>query len=341
MVPEANEEMKTVTEGQFGGLGIRIMTKDGWLTVITPLPATPAYRAGVLPEDRIIAIDTEPTQGMALQDAVRKLRGAPKTQVKLTIAREGSKEALNFTLIRENIQIQSIKSKMLTEDIGYIRLTEFIEPSVRDMEAALKNLTKQGMKNLVLDLRNNPGGLLTSAVDVSKEFIGDQKLIVYTQGRAQPRQDFHAAVTAPYGKLPLVVLVNRGSASGSEIVAGCVQDLGRGILIGSETFGKGSVQSVLSLEDGSGLRLTTAKYYTPSGRSIHRNMKTGKGGITPDIVIAVDRDTEAKLQAQSEEVYAKGQESHSIIPDKDRAQDVVLDRAIEVLKIRPIMLKNE
>jgi carboxyl-terminal processing protease len=145
-------------------------------------------------------------------------------------------------------------------------------------------------------------------------------------------------VTAPYKKLPLVVLINRGSASGSEIVAGAVQDLGRGILIGSESFGKGSVQSVITLEDGSGLRLTTAKYYTPLGRSIHRNQKTGKGGVQPDIEITVDRDTEAKLQAQSEEVYAKGKEAVSVVPDKERVKDLALERAIEVLKIRPLML---
>lgn len=338
MLPEAREEMQTITEGQFGGLGIRIMMKDNWLTVITPMPETPAYRAGVLPEDRIIMIDDVSTQGVSLQDAVKKLRGAPKTQVKVTLAREGAKEPIPITLTRENIVIASVKGKMLKDDIGYIRITEFIEPTVRDLEANLKNLDKQGMKNLVLDLRNNPGGLLTSAVDVCKEFIGDQKLIVFTEGRSQPRQDFRAGVTAPYKKLPLVVLVNRGSASGSEIVSGAVQDLARGILVGSETFGKGSVQSVISLEDGSGLRLTTAKYYTPSGRSIHRNPKTGKGGIEPDIEITVDRETEVKLQAQSEEIYAKGQDSHSAVPDTDKVKDLALERAIEILKIRPIMI---
>jgi carboxyl-terminal processing protease len=338
MVPEAREEMQTVTEGQFGGLGIRIMMKDNWLTVITPLPDTPAYKAGVLPEDKIIMIDDQPTQGITLQDAVKKLRGAPKTQVKVTIAREGSKEPIPVTLTRENIVINSVRGKLLNNDIGYVRITEFIEPTLRDLEDNLKSLQKQGMKSLVLDLRNNPGGLLTSAVDVSKEFFGDQKLIVYTEGRAQPRQEFRAGVTAPYKKLPMVVLINRGSASGSEIVAGAMQDHGRAILIGSESFGKGSVQSVISLEDGSGLRLTTAKYFTPSGRSIHRNEKTGKGGIQPDIEIPVDRETEVKLQAQAEEIYAKGKESHSAVVDTDKVKDVALDRAIEILKIRPIML---
>ncbi len=337
MVPEAREEMQTVTEGQFGGLGIRIMMKDSWLTVITPLPDTPAYRAGVLPEDRIVMIDDQPTQGMNLQDAVKKLRGAPKTQVKVTLAREGAKEPIPITLTRENIMITSIRARMLKDGVAQIRLTEFIEPTVRDLEAALKNMEKQGMKSLILDLRNDPGGLLTAAVDTCKEFIGDQKLIVYTEGRSQPRQEFRAGVTAPYKKLPMVVLINRGSASGSEIVAGAMQDLGRAVLIGTESFGKGSVQSVISLEDGSGLRLTTAKYYTPSGRSIHRDPKTGKGGIQPDIEVPVDRDTEVKLQAQSEEIFAKGQESHSAVAEKDRVKDVTLERAIEILRIRPIL----
>ncbi len=338
MVPEAREEMQTTTEGQFGGLGIRIMIKEDWLTVITPLPDTPAYRAGVLPEDKIVMIDQDSTRGMTLQDAVKKLRGAPKTQVKITLAREGVKEPIPITLTRENIIIISVKSKMLTNGVGYVRITEFIEPTLRDLQKALEGLTKQGMQSLIVDLRNNPGGLLISAVDVAKEFIGDQKLIVYTEGRAQPRQDFKADTTAPYKKIPIVCLINRGSASGSEIVAGAFQDHGRAVLVGSESFGKGSVQSVIKLEDGSGLRLTTAKYYTPAGRSIHRDMKTGVGGIQPDIVVQVERDAEVKLQAQSEEVYAKGQESHSLVPDKERVKDDVLGRALEVLKIRPIIV---
>ncbi|MCB4755627.1 MAG: S41 family peptidase [Elusimicrobia bacterium] len=338
MIPEAREEMQTTTEGQFGGLGIRIMIKDDLLTVITPLPDTPAYRAGILPEDRIITINDESTHGITLQDAVKKLRGAPKTQVKITIMREGVKDPLPFNLTRENITIVSVKGKMLENDIGYVRLTEFIEPTLRDLEKTLSHLDSQGMKSLVLDLRNNPGGLLQSAVDVTKQFIGDQKLVVYTEGRAQPRQEFKADVTAPYKKLPLVCLINRGSASGSEILAGALQDHGRAVLVGTETFGKGSVQSVIKLEDGSGLRLTTAKYYTPSGRSIHRDPKTGVGGIQPDIAINVDRETEAKLQAQSEDIYAKGQEAHPAVPEKERVKDVALERAIEVIKIRPIIL---
>ncbi len=338
MVPEAREEMQTATEGHFGGLGIRIMLKDGWITVITPLPDTPAYKAGILPEDRIIMINEDTTQGMSLEDAVKKLRGAPKTSVKITIAREGSKEPLPFTMLREDIVIQSVREKYLGNEVGYIRLTEFIEPTYRDLQKALKNLKDKGMKSLVLDLRNNPGGLLSSAIDVSKTFVGDQKLIVFTEGRASPRQDFKADVTSPYKNLPMVILINRGSASGSEIVAGCMQDLGRAVIIGSESFGKGSVQSVIKLEDGSGLRLTTAKYYTPSGRSIHRNQKTGKGGIQPDIEVKVTREMEAKLQAQTEQIYAKDQEVKSAVEETERVRDEALDRAIEILRIRPIIL---
>lgn len=338
MVPEAREEMQTQTEGHFGGLGIRIMLKDNWLTVITPLPDTPAYRVGILPEDRIIAIDDESTRGISLGDAVKKLRGEPKSKVVLTVAREGAKEPIPIEIERAEIIIASIKTKMLDETIGYVRITEFIEPTVRDLKKGLKSLEKSGMKGLILDMRNNPGGLLTSAVDVVKEFIGEQKLIVYTEGRTQPRTDFRAGGAAPYGSVPMVVLLNRGSASGSEIVAGALQDHGRSILIGSETFGKGSVQSVIRLEDGSGLRLTTAKYYTPSGRSIHRDTETGKGGIKPDIEIEVTRETEIKLQAQSEEIYAKGKGKESAVKQEDRVSDVALERAVEILKIRPIIL---
>jgi len=341
MVPEAREEMQTQTEGQFGGLGIRIMMKDGWLTVITPLPETPAFRAGVLPEDRIIAINEESTQGISLNDAVKKLRGAPKTEVKISLAREGAKEPINMTLIRENIVIMSVRGDMLNDGIAYMRLTEFIEPTLMDLKKTLSSLDKRGMKSLILDLRNNPGGLLTSAIDVCKQFIGDQKLVVYTEGRTQPRTNYLADATAPYKELPMVILVNRGSASGSEIVAGAMQDHKRAVLVGSETFGKGSVQSVIALDDGSGLRLTTAKYFTPSGRSIHRDPKTKKGGIEPDIDVNVPREVEAKLQAQAELIYAKDQAVHSAVPDTERVEDVALERAKEILKIRPIILGQQ
>jgi len=339
MEPDNYKEMKTETEGQFGGLGIRISMKNEWLTVITPLLGTPAYRIGILPEDAIIKIEGKSTQGITVDDAVKQLRGVPGTKVTITIAREGLKEPIDYTITREVIKIETIRSKMLTGDIGYIQLTEFSATSDKDMHEALNNLQKSGMKALVLDLRNNPGGLLDVAADVCKEFVGDGKLIVYTQGRnPESRKDFLSPGQAPFGKLPMVVLVNRGSASGSEIVAGAMQDLKRALIIGTTTFGKGSVQSVFPFPDGSALRLTTAKYYTPSGRSIHRNEKTGKGGITPDIIVEVPREIEAKLYMQAEEVFAPGKAPESTVKKQDRVEDTALQRAIELLNARSVLM---
>ena len=356
--PEAHNEMRSETEGEFGGLGIRIAVRDGILTVITPLPGTPAYKQGILPDDRIIKIDGDSTQDIQIEQAVKKLRGSPGSKVTITIGREGEKELKDYVLTRELIKVESIKSKMLTDDVGYVRLTEFQQRSAVDFDAALKSLKNKGMKNLVVDLRNNPGGLLNVAVDICRLFIGGNKLIVYTQGRRQPRQEFHADANAPYGALPMVMLVNHGSASGSEIFAGCMQDYHRAVILGSETFGKGSVQSVIPLADGSGLRLTTAKYYTPSGRTFHRDEKTGKGGITPDIVIEIPRDVEIKLQSQDEEIFNKPKADTTKDALKDTkgknmtqkekdakaaegpAKDDVLDRAVQILKSREIFNKG-
>jgi carboxyl-terminal processing protease len=339
MEPEAHREMKTETAGQFGGLGIRIAVREGWLVVITPLPNTPAYRLGILPGDRIVKIEDEVTQGMSLGDAVQKLRGKPKTKVSISVLREGEKEPREYSIVREIINIQSVRYTMLDGGVGYVRLFEFIEPSVPDMTKALKDLEGQGMKSLVLDLRNDPGGLLTSAVDTSKLFLGDNKLIVYTQGRVQPRQEFRADSRAPYPSLPMAVLVNRGSASGSEIVAGAMQDQHRAVIIGSRTFGKASVQSIIALDDGSALRLTTAKYYTPSGRLIHRDEKSKEGGILPDIVIEMTPDVEMKLQAQSEEIYAKDRKPESAVKAEERVKDEVLERAAEILRAQALFDK--
>ncbi len=348
--PDAHKEMKTETEGEFGGLGIRIAIRDNILTVITPLPGTPAYKAGVLPNDKIIKISGETTMDINIEQAVKKLRGAPGSKITLSIAREGEKELKDFNLTRELIKIESIKSKMLDSEIGYVRLTEFTQRSAIDFDLALKALKAKGMKNLIVDLRNNPGGLLNVAVDVCRLFIGNNKLIVYTQGRRQPKQEFRADAEAVYGTIPMVILVNHGSASGSEIFAGCLQDYHRAVILGSESFGKGSVQSVIPLADGSGLRLTTAKYYTPSGRTFHRDEKTGKGGITPDIVIDVPREVEIKLQTQEEEVFNKPR-SETAKPDakqegKDKEKgkdqpvaDEALDRAQQILKSRDIFNK--
>jgi carboxyl-terminal processing protease len=336
MEPEDHKEMKTETQGQFGGLGIRIGLRDGWLTVITPMPETPAYRLGILPGDKIVKIEGEITQGLGVEDAVQKLRGKPGTKVTISIVREGDKDPRDFTITREIIKIQSVRSTLLDGKIGYVKLNEFIETSEADMRKALKGLEQQGMVSLILDLRNDPGGLLSSAVEVSKLFLGDSKIITYTQGRSQPRQDFFADGKAPYSSIPMAVLVNGGSASGSEIVTGALQDHKRAVIIGSETFGKGSVQSVIPLDDGSALRLTVAKYYTPSGRSIHRDEKTKKGGITPDIVIDVSKETEAKLYAQGDEIYAKDKTPQSAVKETERVKDDVLERATQILKAEAV-----
>lgn len=342
MEPDTYKELKVETEGQFGGLGIRIAIRDDWLTVITPLPGTPAYKAGILPNDRIIKIEGESTYGITIEEAVKKLRGTPGTKVNITIQREGVKDPIDFTITRDIIKIEVIKYKMLENNIGYVALYEFNSNSYKDLSNALDELKKQGMKSLILDLRNNPGGLLDQAVNIAKLFIGENKLIVYTEGRKSPRKEYRADTTAPYEDIPMVVLVNAGSASGSEILAGALQDNKRAILIGSRTFGKASVQSVIDLGDGYGLKLTTARYYTPSGRCIDRLEQISKvkkstttveeGGILPDIIIEVPKEVEAKLYQQREEIYYPGKEPVSAVKKEEQVEDVVLSRAVEILK---------
>lgn len=347
MEPDTYKELKVETEGQFGGLGIRIAIRDEWLTVITPLPGTPAYKAGILPNDRIIKIEGESTYGITIEEAVKKLRGTPGTKVTITIQREGVKDPIDFTITRDIIKIEVIKYKMLENNIGYIALYEFNNNSYDDMVKALQELKKQGMQSLILDLRNNPGGLLDQAVKIAKLFIGGNKLIVYTEGRKSPRKEYRADNTALYEDIPMVVLVNAGSASGSEILAGALQDNKRAILIGSRTFGKASVQSVIDLGDGYGLKLTTARYYTPSGRCIDK-LELAKtksstetvGGILPDIVIEIPKEVEAKLYQQREEIYTPGKEPVSAVKKEEQVEDVVLNRAVDILKAINIYIKK-
>ncbi len=351
MEPDVHKEMKTETEGEFGGLGIRIGTRDGWLTVITPLPGTPAWKAGVLPGDRIVKIENESTKDLSLFDAVKRLRGAPGSKVTITVAREPESEkkdsqwtAFDVTMTREVIKIESVKGRMLSDGIGHLRINEFSGHTAEDVLGELGDLKKNGMQALVLDLRNNPGGLLSSAVDIASDFLGENKMVVYTQGRkSENRQEFRARSKGPYEELPMVVLINGGSASGSEIVAGALQDHRRAVIMGARSFGKASVQSVIPLSDGSGLRLTIAKYYTPSGRSIQRTdhseepKEDDKGGIIPDILITVPREVEAKLNAQIEEIQAPGKAPKPAVEKKDQVEDVVLNRAVELLKAREVL----
>jgi len=326
MDPQAHEMMKSETEGKFGGLGIRIAIQEGRLTVVTPLPRTPAYELGILPGDKIMKIEGKDTKDITLSEAVNLLRGKPGTEVTISIFREGEKDLIDFTITRAVVKIESVPdAKMLTDKIGYIELTEFSKEAPDEFDKVWKKLRKQGMESLILDLRYNPGGLLTTAVEICKNFIGDKKLIVYTRGRSEEQViKFFAERKTKHEKVPLVILVNKGSASGSEIVAGCVQDWKRGIVLGEKTFGKASVQSLMPLSDGSGLRLTTAKYYTPNGRLIH------EVGITPDIVVQVPLETMAELMKQREKIYGLTPEAEKE-KEKEKIKDPQIERAKEIL----------
>src|SRR5438128_1892582 len=283
--PDSYREMQVETSGSFGGLGIEITLKDDILTVVSPIDGTPAFRAGLHTGDRIIKIDGLATKDMQLADAVKRMRGKPGTKVVITIVREGWAEPKDIDLVREQIRVQSVKSVEMGDGIEYLKLRQFQEQSPHDMDTALEKFSKDGMKALILDLRNNPGGLLTAAVEVSEKFIDDGKLVVYTEGRVRNQNmRFSAHAKRGYVQMPMVILINQGSASASEIVAGALQDWGRAVVVGTQSFGKGSVQTIIPLSDGSGLRLTTAKYFTPKGRSIH-----GKG-ITPDIVVELPKE---------------------------------------------------
>jgi len=325
MKPEAAELMKSETKGFFGGLGIKITIRDKWLTVITPIPGTPAFREGILPGDKIIKIDGESTEDIDVMGAVAKLRGKPGTKVTITIARD--QETQDVTITREEIKIESVpkaKSRILDNGIAYIQVTEFNEKTPADFAEFYNNFEKAGMKALILDLRNNPGGLLSSAVEVSKHFLDKDQLVVYTKGRRKNSDMKFYAESTLHKKIPLVVLINHGSASGAEIVAGAVKDWGKGILLGEKSFGKGSVQSLINLSDGSELRLTTAKYYTPKGICIHEE------GIEPDIHVALSREESIKLMQQSEKIYGMSEEEKAK-KEKEHISDKQLDRAKEIL----------
>ena len=318
MPPEAFKEMQIDTKGEFSGLGIQISVKDKMLTVIAPIEDTPAYKAGIKAGDTILKIDGESTKDLSLQDAVNKLRGTKGTSVTITIFREGWEKPKDFIIVREVIQIKSVKYKTLEDKIGYVKLTQFQQRTSEDLENALEALEKDKINSLILDLRNNPGGLLNGAVEVTSQFLPEGKLVVYIKGRSGEQQDFNTN-SSKKTDYPMIVLVNEGSASASEIVAGALQDWGRAVVLGMQTFGKGSVQTVIPLSDGSALRLTTARYYTPKGRSIQST------GITPDIIIK----TEVKENGKS----------HPVIREKDLKQhlknDVTKEKEIEEKKPEP------
>ncbi len=282
MPPEIYQEMKLDTQGQFGGLGIEITLRDGLLTVVAPIEDTPAARAGLQAGDQILKIDDRFTKDIVIMEAVRLMRGEPGTNVALTVMRDRFDKPKVFTLIREVIKIKSVKASTLEKGFGYVRLAQFQERTSQDLSTALAALHSENgdnLRGLILDLRNNPGGLLEQAVEVVDLFL-PEGMIVYTKGReADAQMEFTASPSGTEPNYPLVILINGGSASASEIVAGALQDHGRAVVLGSQSFGKGSVQTIIPLSDESGLRLTTARYYTPRGTSIQAK------GITPDIEI--------------------------------------------------------
>lgn len=334
MDPEKYKELQNDTQGQFGGLGIVVSLKDDFLTVVAPMEDTPGFKAGILTGDRIIKIDGKNTEKLGLPDAVKSLRGDPGTEVSITIQRPSTGMIKDLKLTRAVINVDMAKDingkkqfPIGENKIGYVRLTSFGEKTADELETALRKLKGQGMQGLILDLRGNPGGLLDQAVEVCEKFLPKGQLIVSTEGR-NPQQN---AVKKSFGhgdelhNMPMVVLVNFGSASAAEIVAGCLQDLKRAIVLGEKTFGKGSVQSILPLQNGAALRLTTAKYYTPSHKVIHEH------GIQPDIEVTMSDEEERALFLKRtaggvESLEAKDREA------VEKLRDPQFDRAMDVLK---------
>jgi len=301
--PDFYKEMQVETEGKFGGLGMVITIENDILTVISPLEDTPADQVGIKPGDKIIKIDDESTRGITVMEAAKKLRGKKGTVVKLEVMRKKAPELLKFTIMRDIIKVKSIKKAHLISGtkIGYIRIVEFQKRTADDLKTSLQKLEKEGLKGLILDLRNNPGGLLDSAIDVADKFIEKSKLVVYTKGRdTKEKRSYYSKNEPIFTKdVPLVILMNKGSASASEIVIGAVHDWDRGILVGTKTFGKGSVQNIIPLSDGSALKLTIARYYTPKGICIDGI------GINPDVLVELPEPKEADKDKEMEDIQLK------------------------------------
>lgn len=326
---DAFKDLQVSTQGEFGGLGIEVGMEDGFVKVVSPIEDTPAYKAGIQAGDFIIKLDDTPVRGMTLSDAVKRMRGKPKTPIRLTIVRKGEAKPFEVTVIRDKIKVQSVKSKVLDDNFGYIRITQFQEETTADTVKALDKMNKEakgGLRGLVLDLRNDPGGLLNSAVGVSAAFLPAKSLVVSTDGRTDDAKRKFLAIPEDYQRgrgdvlkdlpanardLPLIVLVNGGSASASEIVAGALQDHKRAVIMGTQTFGKGSVQTVLPLSNSTAIKLTTARYYTPSGRSIQAK------GITPDVAV------EESANGGTRERLREADLDHHLENDKDKALPVV------------------
>ena len=331
MDPDDFKDMQDDTRSRFNGLGVEVAVKDGVLTVITPMEDTPAAQAGILAGDQILKINGSATEKLGLQDAVDILRGEPGQKITLTILRPSTREIKDYPLERKEIKVESVKGARLLDPeltgpfkVGYVRIVQFNEPTAEEFAKTLDNLQKQGMQALVLDLRNNPGGLLNSAVDLLGQFLPPNTKVVSTQGRASSQKHDYST---PGGlkerpRFPLAVLVNEGSASGSEIVAGALKDLHRAIVVGETTFGKGSVQNVMQMPDGSALRFTTAKYYTPSKTVIQGN------GVIPNILVPLTPEQDRAVASLRSNDKIPLSESIRLIKTKD----LQLMRGIDALK---------
>src|SRR5881275_1504863 len=331
MDPNDFRDMQEDTRSRFNGLGIEVAIKNGLPTVVTPMEDTPAARAGILSGDQILKINGTSTERMDLQDVINHLRGAPGQKISLTLIRPSTKEVKDYALERAEIKVQSVKgARLLDPDltgpfkIAYVRLIQFNEPTADELSRALDGLQKQGMEGLILDLRNNPGGLLNSAVDVCAQFLPPNTKVVSTQGRvaSQQRDYTTSGVAKERPPFPMAVLVNEGSASGAEIVCGALKDLHRAIVVGETTFGKGSVQNVLQLPDGSALRFTTANYYTPSKTVIQGN------GVVPNILVPLSTEQERAVAALRNNDKIQSAEATGMIKSKD----LQMMRGIDALK---------
>jgi carboxyl-terminal processing protease len=340
MDPPDFKGMQEDTKSEFGGLGVTVTTKNGALTIISVADGTPGFEAGLQPNDQIRKINETTTERMTMGDSVDMLRGEAGEKVTLTIFRPSSREVLEFTIARAVIKVPSIYDAMILpttaadgRKIGYVRMTQFNEPTAKELAEALDRLEDEGMEALILDLRFNPGGLLNSAVDVCSEFLPPNTQVVYTEGRSPNREYFTSRTSGGVREYPLVVLVNNSSASGSEIVAGALKDLGRAIVVGETTFGKGSVQSVIALPDGSAMRFTTAKYFTPGRKPIHEH------GVSPDIRATMTPEQEIELfQARRRREFPlreTGERPSNADPQLDRAVDALTGVLMYVERTEP------
>lgn len=366
---DAYKELQIGTEGEFGGLGIEVTMEDGLVKVISPIEDTPAYKAGVKSGDLILKLDDTLVKGMTLNDAVKRMRGKPDTPIVLTVIRKGENKPLTFKLMRAVIKVKSVKYKTIEPGYAYIRIAQFQEHTGESLAAAINDLFKQPVKGLVLDLRNDPGGLLYGAVAVSAAFLPQNTLVVYTKGRTPDsemkletipedylkptdKSDYIKTLPAEIKNVPMIILVNNGTASASEIVSGALQDQKRALVMGTQTFGKGSVQTIFPLGNGTAVKLTTARYYTPSGRSIQAK------GITPDITV---EDTTVTNQEASLNLHESDLEHHlanekqgaapqpkvtiKVEPERTPAEvgskdDYMLGQALNVLKGMAILQKK-